>query len=272
MRLASKRTESVGEVNFRYRWRINGNEYVGSKEFSSHEELLQHIAKLGGELIDILEPSSSSGSEQYFGEDGGNAVDSAIAINATTPAVGVLQEYEYINQLHGKWHEKWEIKSRRVYHLQGRHFEEFEIFLQNGLSERLCFDITSFFGKSDWALVLEWDGGTTYVDKAGIRQVGTSIFALVRYCVNTPGTDKLSNKQFKEMWSLEEYDLTEIKFRSRNMTLLYIDDSIGQPLEMIPEWQPVGKGNDITFKYLLDWKRTGGQPERNDKPRWAPGK
>jgi len=38
-----------------YRWKINGVEYKGSREFGDEAGLRGHIKKIGGELLEIIE-------------------------------------------------------------------------------------------------------------------------------------------------------------------------------------------------------------------------
>ena len=39
---------------FRYRWVVQGKEYIGTRDFPDDLALREHIKKVGGELLEIL--------------------------------------------------------------------------------------------------------------------------------------------------------------------------------------------------------------------------
>ena len=107
--------------------------------------------------------------------------------------------------------------------------------------------------ETDWAVVNEFGGSTTYVDRASIARNGALVQATVRYALSPPGIDQRNGKSVKEMLMLEEYDTFTNRFRIHGLIFKYADTSSSEPLSTEPEWSPATAGNQITLEFLRNF-------------------
>jgi hypothetical protein len=102
----------------------------------------------------------------------------------------------------------------------------------------------------NWVVVNEFGESRAYVDRAGIVVRDTGVLAWVRYELNPPGLDKLSNKPVAELWNCEEFDLAADRVRRHRMVMKYTDGSQGEPVRPVSDWHPVTDGSLKTLEYL----------------------
>ena len=103
---------------------------------------------------------------------------------------------------------------------------------------------------SEWVLVNEFGDSKIYVDKASIQKSGSIVMVSVRYDLNPPGTDKRNDKPVKEMLMLEEYNISNGEFRLHNILFTYTDESLSEPLSVVPTWSTATAGNLKTLQFL----------------------
>ena len=104
---------------------------------------------------------------------------------------------------------------------------------------------------SDWLLIDEWGKGSkTYIDQSSIEDNSGIKRAWIKYYMEPPGKDKISQKDVKEMLMLEEYDCKQRKFCVDRIIFNYLDGSSGEPLTPEHQWAPVTGRKEIIFRFI----------------------
>lgn len=86
------------------------------------------------------------GDDEIAGGDG-TSRESAVVINATSSAVGIPAEYEWIEARFGERGSAWDVHLRFHGGLPEKYYETFVIELADGTLHTIHFDITAFFGR-----------------------------------------------------------------------------------------------------------------------------
>lgn len=82
-----------------------------------------------------------------FGGGDGSTEQNAVIINASSSLIGIPSEYEFIQSQYGVKGSDWELEQQMQYDNNSRSYDIIEIRLSNGISKKIFFDITNFYGK-----------------------------------------------------------------------------------------------------------------------------
>jgi hypothetical protein len=88
----------------------------------------------------------TTGGVRYSGGQGASMED-AVVIHADSSMVGVLAEYGYVTERHGRKGTDWVLEFQALIEHEGKHFDCLHIKLTDGCRVSYYFDISEFFGK-----------------------------------------------------------------------------------------------------------------------------
>jgi len=77
----------------------------------------------------------------------GSSKEKAVVINATSPRIGIHEEYAYVERVCGERDVDWTLRIQAAEIRGVRKYDVLEIEMKDGSVRRFWFDITSFFGK-----------------------------------------------------------------------------------------------------------------------------
>ncbi|MDT3697755.1 MAG: hypothetical protein ROY99_15375 [Ignavibacterium sp.] len=99
-------------------------------------------------ILDFFKKKNSvSLNSKMFGGGDGSTEQNAVIINASSSLVGIPAEYEFIQSKFGAKGRDWELEQQMQYDKNSRSYDIMEIKLSNGISKKIFFDITNFYGK-----------------------------------------------------------------------------------------------------------------------------
>lgn len=120
----------------------------------------------------------------------------------------------------------------------------------------------------EWILVNEFGENRTYLDSSSIEEAQDHVSVDVLYDLKPSGTDKRNNRPVKQMRMREEYDLSQDRFRVRQIHFMYEDGTYSDTLGTSLEWNEASAGNAKTLMMLRALTRraaaTGGRLSTQD--------
>ncbi len=84
---------------------------------------------------------------KYIEKNGESIQDAIVILNVTSHYEGVGVEYEYLERKYGKRGKDWELERQFLVKEGDKYYDRMELKLSDGISKKIYFDITSFFGK-----------------------------------------------------------------------------------------------------------------------------
>lgn len=77
----------------------------------------------------------------------GDSIENAIIIKAPNSALGITEEFKYIERICGKENKCWTMELQKLLVIKNRFYDEIIIKMNDGMVRKFYFDITDFHGK-----------------------------------------------------------------------------------------------------------------------------